>query len=523
MTRDLLLRIAFQSGGVFVAIWLVFRAVPSLSASAKAWIWRLAFLKPLASLLPLAAVTLYVLPASPFAAVPESSGIAIPLTPPLRADSTPSRPDVDPLLLGWSIGVCLLAGYGLSTHFRTIRIARNAQKVTAPDVLATLDELARRAEVAAPIQLLVSPTARSAMLLGGRRPAILLPSKALDERFRGDLRLMLAHEVAHLARRDLLWFAAIWCVQTLFFFNPLIWLAAHRARLDHESATDWYASRLADVQIHVYADMLLRATVVARPALVPGTVPMAESQRTIHQRLEAMKYFDSRPTLLRKVVLGTVAAGTLCALPNYVLAEPSIGPGTPGVAGGQKASSSISLKFDGIEIRPALRRAFAAARRSYKVDPNLRGIVRLTVANVELDVALQNMLRQVDGTYRIERGVYIITARRAVPTAALNAPNSPWWTPPALPAGMEANRSEPKIKVVKIAKVEFDRVDLREALRQLFMTSGNSYSIDPDVQGTVSMKLEDIDFEEALKRVVREGKCTYRIDKGVFLVKSDRF
>lgn len=332
---------------LFLAFWTLFRLAPRLSPVAKAWLWRLAFLKPLAGLLPFAFVTLRVLPPTRMELpivplVPMTEPVAHAVLPASSVAETSSS--ANPLLVAWSIGVFLVASYAVRQWARAQSVARRAQPVENVGLRSLLFELAQRAKVRRPIRLLHSPEVKTAMLVGGSRLAIVLPSRALEGGEKADLRFMLAHEVAHIARRDLPWFAVTWVVQTLFFFNPAVWLAAYASRLDHESATDRLACRLAGAPVKTYAAMLVRATVVARPALVPGALPMAESYRTIHRRLEAMKHFDTKPTRWRQAALAMLALTTIGLLPTYRFAEAAPAPTPQEKAKASKSDPKSSQK-----------------------------------------------------------------------------------------------------------------------------------------------------------------------------------
>lgn len=325
MVRENLLSIALQSGALFLAIWAIFRLVPSIPAHWKAWVWRLAFLKPLICLLPFAVITLSVLPASPLPVAPAAGSLPsetlVLETGSIATPAPQADPGIDPLVWLWLAGAAAVGAYGLRNGILAARIVRSAEPVRDVAIARVLNELIERAEVTSPVRLLQSRDLPSAMLVGGRPATIVLPASSAGAGATGDLRMMLAHEVAHLARRDLSWFGVIWAVQSLFFFNPIVWLATRSARLDHESATDRHASELAGVPVQTYAGMLLRASVVTRTGLVPGAVPMAESYRTIHRRLEAMKYFNSPPSLWRKATIGALALTTLAFIPSYQLVE----------------------------------------------------------------------------------------------------------------------------------------------------------------------------------------------------------
>jgi hypothetical protein len=69
---------------------------------------------------------------------------------------------------------------------------------------------------------------------------------------------------------------------------------------------------------------------------------------------------------------------------------------------------------------------------------------------------------------------------------------------------------------VKIHSLEYDKADVREALRSLFKEVGANYSIAADVQGTVTLSMKDVTFETALQNITRQIDATYRLTGGVY-------
>jgi type II secretory pathway component GspD/PulD (secretin) len=77
-----------------------------------------------------------------------------------------------------------------------------------------------------------------------------------------------------------------------------------------------------------------------------------------------------------------------------------------------------SLELDQADVREALRALFKNVNVSYSIAPEVQGPVTVSLKNVTFETALQNVLRQVDSTYRVEAGVYEIVKKveTAVPT-----------------------------------------------------------------------------------------------------------
>jgi type IV pilus secretin PilQ/predicted competence protein len=107
----------------------------------------------------------------------------------------------------------------------------------------------------------------------------------------------------------------------------------------------------------------------------------------------------------------------------------------------------------------------------------------------------------------------------AVPAAA--APASTQATAPAPPAlrptspapGQEAQpQSQPRQFTGHPVSLDFEGVDLRAVLRTFSDVSGLNLVIDPDVQGTVDIKLTDVPWDQALDVILRGNQLDYTVD-----------
>ncbi len=67
-----------------------------------------------------------------------------------------------------------------------------------------------------------------------------------------------------------------------------------------------------------------------------------------------------------------------------------------------------------------------------------------------------------------------------------------------------------------IPSLELEQADVREALRALFKNVNVSYSIAPEVQGTVTVSLKNVTFDTAIQNVLRQVDATYRVEAGVY-------
>ena len=77
---------------------------------------------------------------------------------------------------------------------------------------------------------------------------------------------------------------------------------------------------------------------------------------------------------------------------------------------------------------------------------------------------------------------------------------------------------EPPPSGLKIDTVNFQSVDIREALRDVFRKANVSYSIAPDVQGRVTAIGTNVPLETAVRLLANQVGATYRIEGGIYQV-----
>ena len=159
------------------------------------------------------------------------------------------------LMALWIAGGALLAlrlAYGI---VRVWWMERRAVEITDDGWVRIADGLARRLRVGRMVTLLREAHAVVPMTWGVMRPVVLLPADA--EAWDTERRtVVLAHELAHVRRWDTLtqWIAHL--ALALFWFNPLVWMAARQMREEREHACDDAVLSIGTRPVE-YADHLL--------------------------------------------------------------------------------------------------------------------------------------------------------------------------------------------------------------------------------------------------------------------------
>lgn len=171
---------------------------------------------------------------------------------------------------------------------RASLLRRECRDVPDEEARLLLSELCARLRVRRAPMLLRSVEG-GPLLMGLIRPAIVLPAPMLSQSTRDELKLVLAHEAAHLKRRDLLWNLILTLACVLFWFHPLRWLARREWRLAVEQACDELALAATQQSAASYGALLLK--VAARlPAQAPAlvSVGVAEDYALLQRRIAAL-------------------------------------------------------------------------------------------------------------------------------------------------------------------------------------------------------------------------------------------
>lgn len=141
--------------------------------------------------------------------------------------------------------------------------------------------LRRRVSVSLPIQdhIYLCDAISSPFILGVVKPHIYLPS-GLDEVQRQNV---LAHEQAHLARRDHWWKPLGFALLAVYWFNPVLWLAYALLCRDIELACDERVIRTMDESaVKTYSTVLLACSMPRKAAI---TCPLAFGEIGVKERV----------------------------------------------------------------------------------------------------------------------------------------------------------------------------------------------------------------------------------------------
>ena len=218
--------------------------------------------------------------------------------------------------LAWGIGVCLMIGRLMAHWFSLTRIRTTAIAETNPAVLEMIDTLTVQVGIRQPVEVKTSRAIRIPCMFGMRKPVILLPLNLSDSLDPLELRAVLAHELAHVYRKDYLLHCCQSVIQAIYWFHPLIHFAAWQAARVCEQVCDDWVLRVTGEHM-TYAKGLTRfaEATTQMPPMQP-TLPLFRRKSDLFKRIESILSHDRlrNVTLSRKgwCALGFLGIGLIC-------------------------------------------------------------------------------------------------------------------------------------------------------------------------------------------------------------------
>ena len=352
-----------------------------------------------------------------------------------RFDLKAAAPRIDWVALApliWALGaaiVLLRLGVGLAGVWR---LARRATMMTDAHWLHRAHAIAQALGMARGVTLLKGDRGSVPMTWGVLQPVVWLPADADswdDER----RTVVLAHELAHVRRRDALtqWIAHL--ALLLHWFNPLAWMALKRFRDERERACDDAVLTLG-TRATTYADHLL--DIVRSHGAAGGPVPalaMARRSQFEGRLLAILDGASPRRGLGARAAISAGALALTALLPVAAIRGAADEPSAPAPVDASADSAwieTVSPNFDpaaGVGAEPAGlaattqraqgRDTLIRALRSSGADTTLRLIIA-SAAGMTSDGDRSDVLRAVLRHPKLDAGDVAAVLRATLPMTA---------------------------------------------------------------------------------------------------------
>lgn len=381
MTADFLIEMAWKSSVVCGGVLLLLGIARDQSPAQRA---RLAFAGM--ALLPILPLLTFALPAIEFTA-PAPIGTTLPSNP-LEPAMLPSvsiaavAPVAEPafqLSLDATLTLLWLAGAGalfLRLCWGVVTLQRWTRQGRA--VRSSQWHSALNWNGGSSVRLLVNSNVDSPLSWGWIKPVILIGEA--EAASTTNAAAIIAHEMAHVKRRDWLRLLLARSVAALFWFNPLVWLLERACLREMEEAADMDAVRT--VRPDHYAETLL-SVARDRQLLMANSIAAGELSKRILQVLNC----DARRPAARWKVTGALAllglaapvaafqfvpeafnevpspalSKTVAPLTGTTAVKPTVGSSRAQTWASSKSSPTVAVETSGIRANPVPSKAVAPA------------------------------------------------------------------------------------------------------------------------------------------------------------------
>ena len=218
----------------------------------------------------------------------------------------------------WAVGVAVMLGYCAFSYLRIHRKVREAACLNG--------------------RIWLCDSISSPFILGLFRPKIYLPSNMNQQ----DMEYVLAHENAHLKRRDHLWKPLGFLLLAVYWFNPLMWLAYILLCRDIELACDEKVMKqMGSEAKKPYSEALLNCSV--KPRMI-AACPLAFGEVGVKKRIKSILNYKKPAFWILLVTLVLCIVLAVCLLTNPK-SDSKVEPSEPGTTTPAFQSGELGEKY----------------------------------------------------------------------------------------------------------------------------------------------------------------------------------
>lgn len=219
-------------------------------------------------------------------------------------------------LFAWMSVSAALWLFGAFSFFRTLRRFQSTRCCLSDETTALIQQIAREVGLNHPPHVWCSSAITSPAVTGLWRPVLLLPADFEQTFSAQEAKLILQHELTHVKRHDLPLNALLCLLMTLHWFNPLLWLAFCKVRLDREAACDAQVLENAPPQRRVeYGHALLKAETAFTPLqLSLGFVGLFQSGDALRSRIQSIAHHQPSHPAMKLITLASIGFMTFLGI-----------------------------------------------------------------------------------------------------------------------------------------------------------------------------------------------------------------
>jgi beta-lactamase regulating signal transducer with metallopeptidase domain len=391
--------------------------------------------------------------------------------------------------IAWAGIAVLLLTRWLLLRTRTIAAALRSPTPASARELAAVRAARATLRIRVAIDVLRSPICEAPAVLRVVRPVIILPADGCDDLSDDELRSLVLHECAHVARHDNLATFAQALATSLLWFHPLVWLASRALTLAREEACDEaVADAMHDTDAYVSALTKICSAIIA--PRTAGASCMAGAN--IRERMEHLMSYASikgkawphRAMIAMGVVvlaLSTIAATASPETAKYALAytvDPMRNQLTYDITVTNRETGQVVLQ-PRLTTQPGVTGTINSDKFQITIVPKIEGGGTLTLDVTENGTVVQHSV----STY----------APGAAPLKYTGTPIS----------------------------LTLRDANIHDVLKTFGQLTGLTIDVAPEVTGSVTIDVVDVQWDRALDLLLRQNGLVAKIDGKTIHITKD--
>ncbi|PLR99060.1 BlaR1 family beta-lactam sensor/signal transducer [Bacillus sp. T33-2] len=231
----------------------------------------------------------------------------------------------------WVIGMVLFIGFAVYSNYQIYQMKKSAAAVKNHKINELLEECKKMVGVKRKIRLRETSLIASPITFGIFQPYIFLPNKTREACSLNELKYVFLHELHHHKSKDVFVNYGMWIFHIIYWFNPFVWYALERMRIDRELACDASVLNLLDEKGYIeYGHTIIRfADKKYKRAFEQFAPGMGGAKKQIKKRIQSIATFSGDSQLLKRkskiicvvfgiFVLFTTPITTVIAAPDDV-------------------------------------------------------------------------------------------------------------------------------------------------------------------------------------------------------------
>ena len=222
----------------------------------------------------------------------------------------------------WFIGFLFFC-FRMAGGFVHLNHLRNYDNFPPDQLLQKkLNSLIRQTPLKHSVKIMESALVKVPILLGHLKPLILIPIGTINLLTEEEVEAVLAHELAHIIRRDFSMNIFFTLVEILFYYHPGVWLMAATVRTERENCCDDLALFLCKNPL-AYARALYKLEAAHKATRLPGLALSFSSQKKqlLHRVRRILNQPQNKSNIMEKLITTSFLLLTIAVL--------SIGASTP--------------------------------------------------------------------------------------------------------------------------------------------------------------------------------------------------